>query len=113
MILMAYLTILLAAALALVTTFFALQNSTPVTVNMFFWTIESSLVVVIIGAATLGFATAILIGLFIQLKLRYRLYKVNKNVSQLEDELAQARVSLKEAETQQEIVSQESLEKSE
>ena len=62
---MAYLTILLAAALALVTTFFALQNSTPVTVNMFFWTIESSLVVVIIGAATLGFATAILIGLFI------------------------------------------------
>ena len=42
---MAYLTILIAAALALATTLFALQNSTPVAVNLFLWTMESSLVV--------------------------------------------------------------------
>lgn len=110
---MAYLTILIAAALALATTLFALQNSTPVVVNLFLWTMESSLVVVIIGTATLGFVTAVFIGLFIQIKLQYRLYKADKLVSQLETEIEKLKLSLKESSPSKEIVQQELLEKSE
>ena len=109
----AYLTILIAAALALATTLFALQNSTPVVVNLFLWTMESSLVVVIIGTATLGFVIAVFIGLFIQIKLQYRLYKADKLVSQLEAEIEKLRLSLKESSPSKEIVQQELLEKSE
>ena len=69
--------------------------------------------VVIIGAATLGFAIAVFIGLFIQIKIRYRLYKTNKLVSQLETELAEVRVALREVTSQKEGAQQETLEKSE
>jgi len=84
---MAYLTFLLAVVLLFVTAFFAVQNSTVVTVNLFYWSLEASLAVVILGAATLGFAAAAFFGLFVQVGLRYRLYKANRRIGHLEAEL--------------------------
>ncbi|MDT8903276.1 LapA family protein [Anaeroselena agilis] len=84
---MAYLTLLAAAILSFATAFFAVQNSSLVTVNLFTRTFEASLVIVILGAATLGFITALLLGMFVQIKTRYRLFKAERRIAQLEAEL--------------------------
>ena len=84
---MAYLTLLTAALLSFVTAYFAVQNSTLVTVNLFYQTFEASLVIVILGAATLGFVTALFLGMFVQIKTRYRLFKAERRIAQLEAEL--------------------------
>jgi uncharacterized integral membrane protein len=51
-------TLYLACFLALLTALFALQNATPVTVRLLFWQQDSSLVLVILASATLGFFMA-------------------------------------------------------
>ncbi len=94
---MAYLTLLVAVVLLFATAFFAVQNSTIVTVSLFFRTIEASLVIVILGAAALGFFTALFFGLFIQLKMRYRLYRANRRISLLEAELRARQAAVPEA----------------
>ena len=66
---------------------FALQNGQVVTVGFFDWRVESSLVLVIIVSALMGFLAALFFELFVQIKLRYRLYKMGRQIKQQEEEL--------------------------
>jgi uncharacterized integral membrane protein len=84
---MAYLLLILSIVFAFLIALFAVQNSTVVSVNLLMSTIESSLVLVILGAAALGFLFAFTLQLFVQLKMRFRLYKAHARIRQLEDEL--------------------------
>ena len=66
---------------------FALQNGQVVTVGFFDWRVEASLVLVIIISALMGFLTALFFELFIQIKLRYRLYKMGRQIKQQDEEI--------------------------
>jgi uncharacterized integral membrane protein len=56
-------TLYLACFIALLTAAFALQNTTPVTVRFLFWQYDSSLLLVIVGAVTLGVLMAFLLAI--------------------------------------------------
>ena len=73
---------------------FALQNGRIVTVGFFDWSVEASLVLVIMVSALMGFVTAIFFELFIQIKLRYRLYKMGRQLKQVEEELVALKKSV-------------------
>jgi uncharacterized integral membrane protein len=66
---------------------FALQNGQVVTVGFFDWRVDASLVLVIIVSALMGFLAALFFELFVQIKLRYRLYKMGRQIKQQEEEL--------------------------
>ena len=66
---------------------FALQNGQVVTVGFFDWRVEASLVLVIIVSALMGFLAALFFELFVQIKLRYRLYKLGRQIKQQEEEM--------------------------
>ncbi len=66
---------------------FALQNGQVVTVGFFDWRVEASLVLVIIVSALMGFLAALFFELFIQIKLRYRLYKLGRQIKQQDEEI--------------------------
>ena len=51
-------TLYLASFIALLTAVLALQNATPVTVHLLFWQHDSSLLLVIVGSAMMGFLMA-------------------------------------------------------
>jgi uncharacterized integral membrane protein len=70
---------------------FALQNGRIVTVGFFDWSVEASLVLVIMVSALMGFVTAIFFELFIQIKLRYRMYKMGRQIKQFEEEVQRLR----------------------
>ncbi len=53
---------------------FAIQNAVPVELNFIFWTLESSLVLVILGS----FLCGILAATFFILNMKYQNYKTNK-----------------------------------
>ena len=74
--------------LTIIIVVFALQNGQVVTVGFFDWRVEASLVLVIILSALMGFFAALFFELFVQIKLRYRLYKANKQLKKLEEEVA-------------------------
>ena len=84
---MAYITLLLATAFAFLIALFAVQNSMMVSVNLLTWTVEASLVLVILGAAALGFLMALSLQLYAQMKLKFQLYKANSRIRQLEGEI--------------------------
>jgi len=84
---MAILMLLLGMVSAIVIVVFALQNGRIVTVSFFDWSIEASLVLVIMVTALMGFLTALFFELFVQLKLRFRLYKMGRQIKSLEEEL--------------------------
>jgi lipopolysaccharide assembly protein A len=84
---MAILMLLLGMVSAIVIVVFALQNGRVVTVSFFDWSVEASLVLVIMITALMGFLTALFFELFVQIKLRFRLYKMGRQVKTLEDEL--------------------------
>ena len=84
---MAILMLLLGMVSAIVIVVFALQNGRVVTVSFFDWSVEASLVLVIMITALMGFVTALFFELFVQIKLRFRLYKMGRQVKTLEDEL--------------------------
>ena len=88
---MAILMLLLGMVSTIVIVVFALQNGRIVTVSFFDWSIDASLVLVIIVSALMGFLTALFFELFIQIKLRYRLYKSGRQIRQLEEEVASLR----------------------
>ncbi len=79
--------LLLGMVSTIVIVVFALQNGQVVTVGFFDWHVEASLVLVIILSALMGFLAALFFELFVQIKLRYRLYKMNRQVKQLEEEV--------------------------
>ena len=84
---MAILLLLLGMISAIVIVVFALQNGRIVTVSFFDWSVEASLVLVIMITALMGFVTALFFELFVQIKLRFRLYKMGRQVKSLEEEL--------------------------
>jgi len=84
---MAILMLLLGMVSAIVIVVFALQNGRVVTVSFFDWSVEASLVLVIMITALMGFLTALFFELFVQIKLRFRLYKMGRQIKSLEDEL--------------------------
>ena len=84
---MAILLLLLGMISAIVIVVFALQNGRIVTVSFFDWSVEASLVLVIMVTALMGFLTALFFELVVQLKLRFRLYKMGKQVKSLEEEV--------------------------
>lgn len=85
---MAYVTLLFTTVFAFLIALFAVQNSTVVSVNLLVWNVEASLVIVILGAASLGFLMALSLQFYAQLKLRYQLYKANSRIRHLEAEMA-------------------------
>ena len=84
---MAILLLLLGMVSAIAIVVFALQNGRVVTVSFFDWSVEASLVLVIMITALMGFVTALFFELFVQIKLRFRLYKMGRQVKSLEEEL--------------------------
>ena len=66
---------------------FALQNGQVVTVGFFDRRVEASLVLVIIVSALMGFLAALFFELFVQIKLRYRLYKMGRQIKQQDEEI--------------------------
>ena len=88
---MANVTLVLALGFAFLIAIFAVQNSMVVNVNLMLWQLETSLVLVILGAASLGFLLALSLQFYANMKLRYQLYKANTLIKQLEDELVLVR----------------------
>lgn len=88
---MAYITLFLAIVFAFMIALFAVQNSMMVNVTMLKWNVEASLVMVILAAASLGFLTAFSLHLYVQVRLRYQLYKAQSRIKQLEQELVQCK----------------------
>ena len=80
--------LLLGMILTIIIVVFALQNGQVVTIGFFDWRVEASLVLVIILSALMGFFAALFFELFVQIKLRYRLYKANKQLKKMEEEIA-------------------------
>ncbi len=91
MVFLAILMLLLGMASTIVIVVFALQNGRIVTVGFFDWSVEASLVLVIMVSALMGFLTALFFELFIQIKLRYRLFKMGRQVRELEEEVLHLR----------------------
>ena len=76
---------------------FALQNGQIVTVRFFDWSVEASQVLVIIISALMGFLTALFFEMFVQIKLRYRLYKMGRQIKQMEETLVSQKKACPEA----------------
>lgn len=83
---MVYMALLLSMAFAFLIALFAIQNSMIVNVNLMMWNIETSLVLVILGAASLGFLMALSLQIYPHMKLRYQLYKARADIKQLEED---------------------------
>jgi Uncharacterized integral membrane protein len=63
---------------------FAIQNSLPVTVSFVAWSFQTSLVIVILGAATFGALAVISLAVPLQLKARWDLKKARQRQGELE-----------------------------
>lgn len=87
MIKVTYLLLILSAIFAVVIAAFSIQNSAIVNIHLFVWDVETSLVLVILGAVSLGFSIAISLGLVVQMKLRFQLYKTKQRIGVLEAKL--------------------------
>lgn len=82
---MAYLFFSFLFALAVAT--FAVQNLLPVTVNFFIWSINTTLVIVILGSATFGAMVILSLAIFIQVRLRFALQRAKQHQNELEAEI--------------------------
>ena len=81
---MTHILLIAAAVFAFLVALFALQNSEIVRVGFMGWKFETSLVLVILGSALLGFLTALFLGMIMQIKLRFQLYKARQQIRVLE-----------------------------
>lgn len=88
---MAYL--IVALVMALIVAVIAVQNAGPVNLVIFRWTVQTSLVPVILGAAALGAVTVGTAGFVRQLGMKIRIWDLQSRVRTLEGELADARES--------------------
>jgi len=77
---MTHVLLIAAAVFAFLVALFALQNSEIVRVGFIGWKFETSLVLVILGSALLGFLTALFLGIIMQIKLRFQLYKAKQQI---------------------------------
>ena len=81
---MTHVLLISAAVFAFLVALFALQNSEIVRVGFLGWNFETSLVLVILGSALLGFLTALFLGMIMQIKLRFQLYKARQQIRLME-----------------------------
>lgn len=91
---MTYVTLLFAIVFAFLIALFAVQNTMTVQVTLLKWNIETSLVLVILTAASLGFCTALFLQAYSQIRLRFQLYKAQSRIKQLEQELVQCQPTI-------------------
>lgn len=77
----------LALLFSLLVAMFAIQNSLPVTVSILSWSYQTSLVIIIIGAATCGALAFLSLAVPVQLKARWDLKKARQRQGELEAEL--------------------------
>ncbi|MGE5850816.1 MAG: lipopolysaccharide assembly protein LapA domain-containing protein [Candidatus Methylomirabilota bacterium] len=80
---MGQLALILSLALAILVAVFAVQNSVPVTLRFGFWSVETSLVVVILVAVAAGAAVASLLGLPGWIRDRHRLKLLTRELDGL------------------------------
>ncbi len=77
----------LALLFSLFVAIIAIQNSLAVTVSIFTWSYQTSLVIIIIGAATFGALAILSLAVPVQLKARWELKKGRQRQGELEAEL--------------------------
>ncbi len=80
------LSLVLALIFALLVAAFAIQNSLPVTVSFVAWSFQTSLVIVILGAATFGALAVVSLAVPLQIKARWDLKKALHRQGELEAE---------------------------
>lgn len=78
--------VFLALLFALFVSVFAIQNYMPVTVSFLFWQFQTSLVIVILGSATIGAIIVLLLSLLMQFRMQRSLNKEKQKSSALEAE---------------------------
>ncbi len=80
------LSLVVALIFALLVAAFAIQNSLPVTVSFVAWSFQTSLVIVILGAATFGALAVVSLAIPMQIKARWDLKKALHRQGELEAE---------------------------
>lgn len=79
--------LLLALVFSLLVAVFAIQNSLPVVVSIVTWSFQTSLVIVILGAATFGALAVISLAVPMQMKARWNLKRARQRQGELEAEV--------------------------
>lgn len=77
----------MAFVFSLLVAVFAIQNALPVTVSFITWSFQTSLVIVILGAATFGALAIVSLAVPMQLKTRWDAKKVRQRQGELEAEV--------------------------
>jgi uncharacterized integral membrane protein len=90
--------LLAALAIAILAVFFALQNATPVDVNLLFWQIKGSLAVVLLITLLLGVVLSLLIAMPATVKRRRSDASHLKKEMELEKSLADRDAKIRELE---------------
>lgn len=83
--------LIVALVLALIVAVVAVQNASPVDLVFFKWSVQTSLVPVILGAAAMGAVTVGLSGFVRQLGMRIRIWDLQSRMRTLESELSAAK----------------------
>ncbi|EAX46770.1 hypothetical protein TcarDRAFT_0435 [Thermosinus carboxydivorans Nor1] len=71
---------------ALLVAIFAVQNSLPVTVTFLMWSFQTSLVIIILGAATFGALVIVSLATLAQFRLQRTISLLTQRLSDLETE---------------------------
>lgn len=79
--------VIFALIFASVGAIFALQNATAVTVSFAVWSFQTSLVLVILGSATVGALITLLLSMPMQIRLRWKADKAVRHAAELEAKL--------------------------
>ncbi len=88
--------IILVLLFALVVAVFAIQNASAVTIKIFQWQDEVSLAFVILGSIVFGSLIMGVVTSFTQLKMGKKIKKVKKEKAELEEEIQQLHIEIKE-----------------
>lgn len=75
---------------------FAIQNAAPVAVHFAVWGFETSLVIVILGSATLGALAILSLAALAQVRLRWALHRAHQRIDELETQLAEQQEKLEQ-----------------
>lgn len=89
---------ILALMLSILVALFAIQNSEPIDINIFFYTVKLSQALVILISTIVGAIIAFSLGILKQLSLNKELREQNKTIRSLESELSAAQNKLGEME---------------
>lgn len=81
---------------ALLVAIFAIQNALPVTISFFAWNVQTSLVIIILGAATFGAMVIVSLATYVQFKQRLIQQKSKQRQSELEAEVKTLKTRLEQ-----------------